>query len=139
MNIQKYTEVDLPQIAQRLIAEFGTHKVWCFEAEMGAGKTSLIKSLCHVLGAVNEMSSPTFSIVNEYRTMDGAEIYHFDFYRLEHEGEALNIGIEDYFFSGNQCFIEWPDVISGFLPDEYLKITINLVCDSARSLIARPV
>ena len=131
-----FSEDQLPAVAQELLAAFPEINVWCFEAEMGVGKTTLIKEICRQSGVGDEMSSPTFSIVNEYLTHSGEEIYHFDFYRMEDPLEAINIGIEDYFFSGKRCLIEWPEIISGFLPEQYLKITIKLVGENLRYLTA---
>jgi tRNA threonylcarbamoyladenosine biosynthesis protein TsaE len=138
MEINNYTTSELDQVAKQLVDEFGHFKVWCFEAEMGAGKTSLIKEICKQLGVGDEMSSPTFSIVNEYLTTEGKEVYHFDCYRLKDLDEAYDIGVEDYLFSGNVCLIEWPEIIEMLLPEQYLKININLVGDNTRSLTANP-
>lgn len=138
MEIINYNESELAQVAERLITEFGHLKVWCFDAEMGAGKTTLIKKIGEQLGVIDEMSSPTFSIVNEYQAKDNVEVYHFDFYRLKDLNEAYDIGAEDYFFSGNVCLLEWPEIIEPLLPDHYLKIYINLVGDNTRSLTAKP-
>ena len=138
MEINKYTEEELGTVADQLIKAFSHLKVWCFDAQMGAGKTTLIKHICVQLGVVDEMSSPTFSIVNEYQLKSGVEVYHFDFYRLNDLDEAYEIGTEDYLFSGNICLLEWPEIIEPLLPDEYLKISINLVGDNTRSLIATP-
>lgn len=132
-----YSENDLPRIADDLLKDFSDVDVWIFHGEMGTGKTALIKHICSTLGVQDEMSSPTFSIVNEYRTANDDEVYHFDFYRMERAEEAINIGIEDYFFSGNKCFAEWPEIIKEFLPDKYLEINIKLVGDNNRHLITR--
>lgn len=131
-----YTESELEKVADDLLTEFRDENIWLFDGEMGAGKTTLIKAIGTRLEVIDEMSSPTFSIVNEYRTQGGDELFHFDFYRLEDPKEAINIGIEDYFFSGNKCFIEWPEVIAAFLPEKYLKISIKLVDDKTRHLTA---
>jgi len=136
MIIPNYHLDELQEVARKLISNFGKHKVWCFDAEMGAGKTTLIKQICSELGVEGEMSSPTFSIVNEYQSTHREEIYHFDCYRLEEIGEAIDIGVEDYFFSGNRCLIEWPALIEPLLPDEYLQISIKLVGENTRSLTA---
>ncbi|WP_420318388.1 tRNA (adenosine(37)-N6)-threonylcarbamoyltransferase complex ATPase subunit type 1 TsaE [Ekhidna sp.] len=138
MTIPNYNEEELQEVARKLISNFGNIKVWCFEAEMGAGKTTLIKQICRELGVEDEMSSPTFSIVNEYLSGKQEEIYHFDFYRIKDEEEAIDIGIEDYLYSGNLCLLEWPAIIERLLPDEYLQISIKLVGDNTRSLIAQP-
>lgn len=132
-----YSENDLSKVAEDLLDAFGHLDVWIFHGEMGTGKTTLIKQLCTQLGVADDMSSPTFSIVNEYLTKDESEVYHFDFYRMESTNEAINIGIEDYFFSGSKCFAEWPEIIKPFLPDKYLEISIKLVGDNSRHLITR--
>jgi len=93
---------------------------------MGSGKTTLIKELCLQIGVISAMSSPTFSLINEYETNSGEVVYHFDFYRLEDEQEAFDYGYEDYFFSGNYCFIEWPEKIPNLIPDNYLLIEIEM-------------
>lgn len=138
ITIPNYHESELQEVARKLISNFGKIKVWCFDAEMGAGKTTLTKVICKELGVKDEMSSPTFSIVNEYQTEKGADIYHFDFYRLKDLEEAIEIGVEDYLFSGNMCLLEWPEIVSPLLPDEYLQISIKLVGDNTRSLTAQP-
>lgn len=99
---------DLPAVATALIELAGDRKVWLFEGEMGAGKTTLIKVLCKQLGVEAEMSSPTFSIVNEYRRENGQKIFHFDLYRLKQSRELADIGFDDYVYSGHYCLIEWP-------------------------------
>ncbi len=138
MTIPNYNEDELQEVARKLISNFGHLKVWCFDAEMGSGKTTLSKKICEEMGVQDEMSSPTFSIVNEYRTDDGKDIYHFDFYRLKDLEEAIDIGVENYLFSGNLCLLEWPEIIEPLLPDEYLQISIKLVGDNTRSLTAQP-
>lgn len=136
MIIKAYFEEDLPSVAKALISEFGSIKVWCFYAEMGSGKTTLIKQICNELDVMDDTSSPTFSIINEYQSADRNSIFHFDFYRLKTIEEAIDIGVEEYFFSGSRCFCEWPELIEPLLPDDYLKIKINLVASNQRSLIA---
>lgn len=138
MTIPNYNEDELGEVARKLLSNFENINVWCFDAEMGAGKTTLIKKICEEKGVRDEMSSPTFAIVNEYLIDSGEEVYHFDFYRLEHIEEAIDIGLEDYLFSGNLCLLEWPKIIEPLLPDEYLQISIKLVGDNTRSLTAQP-
>jgi tRNA threonylcarbamoyladenosine biosynthesis protein TsaE len=116
---------ELPAIAKQLIASFADKKVIAFYGAMGAGKTTLIKTICKELGVTDSISSPTFSIVNEYRAANGKKIYHFDFYRLASMDEAYDMGYEDYFYSDAYCFIEWPEKIAELLPVEYKKITIT--------------
>jgi tRNA threonylcarbamoyladenosine biosynthesis protein TsaE len=118
----------------RLIVEAaGDQKIFLFHGEMGAGKTTLIKALCTALGTDENISSPTFSIVNEYLIPKG-KIYHFDFYRLKNQTEALDMGYEEYFYSGEYCFIEWPEKIADLLPDHYLDINIEILSGDKREI-----
>ena len=121
-----YTIEDLGIIAKKVIEEAKTKTIWIFEGEMGAGKTTLIKAICKELGVMSHVQSPTFSIVNEYLTNEGETIYHFDFYRLKKEEEALDFGIEEYFDSGNICLLEWAEKIESLLPENCFKINITL-------------
>jgi tRNA threonylcarbamoyladenosine biosynthesis protein TsaE len=100
-------------------------RVWWFEGEMGAGKTTLIKALCRELGVVDTVQSPTFSLVNQYQSPSQEVIYHFDFYRIKSEEEALDLGYEEYFYSGHYCFVEWGIKIEDLFPQTYLKISIT--------------
>ena len=126
-------EASLPQAAAQLSEALGDRRLIAFEGPMGAGKTTLIAALCRHLGMADEASSPTFSIVNEYTSADGADIvYHFDFYRLEGEADALEIGVEDYFESGCLCLMEWAGNIGSLLPDETLTVTITPRPDGSR-------
>lgn len=118
--------MDLTVVADRLLTEFGSHRVVAFEGEMGAGKTTLIKEICAAAGVVEATSSPTFSLVNEYRTKSGERIYHFDFYRIAKESEALEMGVEEYFESGSFCFIEWPEKIANLLPPDSVKVAVTV-------------
>ena len=110
--------------AQNFIKKIKNKKVFAFYGEMGAGKTTFIKAVCENLGVDDMINSPTFSIINEYSTTDGDTIYHMDCYRIEKEGEAMNIGVTDYLYSGNYCFIEWPEKIERLLPDDIVKVKI---------------
>ncbi|MBD2752741.1 tRNA (adenosine(37)-N6)-threonylcarbamoyltransferase complex ATPase subunit type 1 TsaE [Spirosoma validum] len=116
---------ELDTVAHRLLAEGRSESVWLFEGEMGAGKTTFIKSLCRALGVISTVQSPTFSIVNEYTTHEGHSVYHFDCYRLRNEAEALDIGIEEYFDSGDYCFVEWPERIASLWPVTYYRVHIS--------------
>lgn len=116
---------DLPKVASSIVDFAGEEKIWVLVGEMGAGKTTLTKELGHALGVLDLVQSPTFSIVNEYLTENEETVYHFDFYRLEHPEEAVAIGIEEYFYSGNLCILEWPQKIGGLIPDKFLKIEIE--------------
>ena len=122
---------ELPEVAQKIIDQL-QHKLITFEGEMGAGKTTFIKEFVKALGTNDEVSSPTFSIVNEYDT-DKGKVYHFDFYRLNHEDEALDFGIEEYLYSNQYCLMEWPNKIANFIPDEHHTITLENV-DGVRHL-----
>lgn len=123
----------LEEVTQKIIAQ-NPKKVILFHGEMGVGKTTLIKQLCRTLGVTGATSSPTFSLVNEYQTIDNQIVYHFDFYRLNHEVEALDMGVDDYLYSGNWCFIEWAEKIPNLIPDVHSEITITLLPDGKRSL-----
>ncbi|MEN9875547.1 MAG: hypothetical protein RLZZ529_544 [Bacteroidota bacterium] len=128
-----FTLDELELVAQKVIDQHPS-KVILFHGEMGVGKTTLIKQLCKTLGVTSATSSPTFSLVNEYETIDNQVVYHFDFYRLKNEMEALDMGADDYFYSGNWCFIEWAEKIPSVIPDEHAVITIELVENGKRHL-----
>lgn len=115
---------ELPAVAQELLRSTD-NRILAFFGEMGAGKTTFIKTLCRELGVVDEVQSPTFSLVNEYHTRDGQGVYHFDFYRIEDESELYDMGVEDYLYSGRYCFIEWPELGSSVLPSETLRVRID--------------
>jgi len=125
----KVSLTDLNGIAKELIMLFQKSRVVLFYGHMGAGKTTFIQALCKELEVVDDTSSPTFSIVNEYRTKKDETIYHFDFYRLNSEMEAYDLGYEDYLYSGKLCFIEWPEKITSLLPDDAIEFHINGVGD----------
>ncbi|WP_313374237.1 tRNA (adenosine(37)-N6)-threonylcarbamoyltransferase complex ATPase subunit type 1 TsaE [Chishuiella sp.] len=116
---------ELPEVAKEIKKQL-VHKIITFEGEMGAGKTTFIKELVKSFGTNDEVSSPTFSIVNEYDTDEG-KVFHFDFYRLNHEDEALDFGIEDYIYSNQFCLMEWSNKIANFIPDEHHTISIKNV------------
>ena len=103
--------------------------IWVFDGEMGAGKTTLIKEIGRQMGIVDTIQSPTYSIVNEYQNVSGDAFYHFDFYRLKNETEALDMGYEEYFYDNSYCFIEWASKIPSLMPENYLKIAIILQPD----------
>ena len=128
---------DLSEIeegARKFIDEMEKGRVYAFYGEMGAGKTTFIAEVCRLLGVEDDVSSPTFAIVNEYDTNDGDVLYHFDCYRLDSEEEALDIGAEEYFYSGNTCFIEWPERIEGLLPDDVVDVRIAVMPDGSREI-----
>ncbi len=124
------------QVAQQFIAAMGGHKLFAFYGEMGAGKTTFIKALCDELGVIDVVNSPTFAIANDYETALGDHIYHFDFYRLKTPQEALDFGVEDYFYSGRICFMEWPDQIGTLLPTESVRVAITVNADGSRTVAA---
>ena len=124
----------LPGIARQLLQHAGGQKIWLLEGEMGAGKTTLIKALCAELGVQDTVNSPTFSIVHEYATLSGVSVYHFDFYRLQHEEEALELDCLSYFGSGHYCLIEWPTKIPNLIPAAYCRISLAAQPDSSRLL-----
>ncbi|SDH93427.1 tRNA threonylcarbamoyladenosine biosynthesis protein TsaE [Flavobacterium omnivorum] len=123
----------LEEVAQKIISE-NPKKVILFHGEMGVGKTTLIKQLCKTLGVIGATSSPTFSLVNEYEADANQVIYHFDFYRLNKEEEALDMGIDDYLYSDNWCFIEWAEKIPNLIPETHSVITISQLPDGKRCL-----
>jgi tRNA threonylcarbamoyladenosine biosynthesis protein TsaE len=129
-----YTLDRIDEMAHLLIQEAGDQKVWIFRGEMGAGKTTLIKSLAKALQVADSVSSPTFGIVNEYQTQAKDLLYHFDFYRLDDPMEALDIGIEEYFYSGNYCWLEWAEKIAPFLPERFFHIELALASKTGRIL-----
>lgn len=131
-----YKSDQINEAAKRIINSSNDHKLWTFKGEMGAGKTTLIKAICKELGVTDEVSSPTFSLVNEYRTKEGKTIYHFDFYRIKSINEVYDIGYEDYFYSGNICLIEWPGKILELLEEEdVFEIKIEKVDEGERVVI----
>lgn len=117
---------DLSLVARRIIEWLGGPTVLLFDGEMGAGKTTLISAICREMNIVDEVSSPTFSLVNEYHSIEGDSIFHFDLYRIEDEYEALDIGIEEYFDSNQFCFVEWPDRIPNLLPQKFSRVDIKV-------------
>lgn len=126
----------LPEACRRFLGAMGNHTIFAFFGEMGAGKTTFISALSRMLGVSSDLAgSPSFSIVNEYRSdTTGRTIYHFDLYRLGEPEEALDLGIDDYFDSGNLCLIEWPERIEGLLPDDTVKVDLAVNPDLTRTL-----
>ena len=117
--------------AREFVAQIGTHRVFAFYGNMGAGKTTFIKAICNELGVRDDVNSPTFAIVNEYVSNMGP-VYHFDFYRIKNTSEVLDLGFEDYVYSGNLCFMEWPQLIEELLPEEIVQVHIAVKEDGAR-------
>ena len=113
---------DLKEVAVEVLKLSEGKNIICFYGEMGVGKTTFIKEICKELEVIDNVSSPTFSIVNEYKTKNDKFVFHFDFYRLETEEEAFDMGYEEYFYNDNLCFVEWPEKIKSLLPNEILKV-----------------
>ena len=132
MDIQIPSLEYLSQAAKSLIPFLHEYKVIAFYGSMGVGKTTFINALCNELGVTDNMNSPTFSIVNQYDVEGENPIYHFDFYRINRIEEAFDFGYEDYFYSGNYCFIEWPEKIESILPTDTLKVYISEQEDGSR-------
>jgi tRNA threonylcarbamoyladenosine biosynthesis protein TsaE len=124
------------EIAEYIVEAASLNPIVLFKGEMGAGKTTLIKNICNFLDVKDDVNSPTFSIVNEYETKKGEILYHFDFYRIEEEEEALDIGCEDYFYSKRICLIEWPSKIENLIPAESIEVEISLN-DEQRTIAVR--
>lgn len=124
---------ELATVAQHILDQ-NPNKIILFNGDMGVGKTTLIKQLCKTLGVQDATSSPTFSLVNEYQTIDNQTVYHFDFYRLNKEIEALDMGVDDYLYSGNWCFIEWSEKIASLIPENHTTISIELLPSGERLL-----
>ena len=133
MNLYTSSIADLPVAASSILKHAGTNRILLFYGDMGAGKTTLIKILCDQLGVADSVTSPTFSIVNEYAGTAGP-VFHFDFYRLNNQTEALDMGYEEYFNSGNYCFIEWPEKIADLIPDQYTSIRIAVIDEESRQI-----
>ncbi len=125
---------DIAQAAKKFKSAIGTHTVIAFHGEMGAGKTTFIKALCAEYGVTDNVASPTFAIINEYVTPEKRTIYHFDLYRLETLADLQNIGAEDYFYTGNLCLIEWPELANSLLPSDTLHVTISVLPDNTREI-----
>ncbi|MGO1243465.1 MAG: tRNA (adenosine(37)-N6)-threonylcarbamoyltransferase complex ATPase subunit type 1 TsaE [Sphingobacterium sp.] len=127
---------ELELLAAEILNTFPHERIFLLYGEMGAGKTTLVNAFCRALEVSDDTSSPTFSIVNEYLSPH-APVYHFDFYRLKHETEALDLGYEEYFYSEAYCFVEWPEKIPNLLPDKIVNITIEVLSATSRKIIAK--
>ena len=134
MRLIADSESELEIVAAKIIDYSEDQKIWAFYGEMGSGKTALIRAITSSFIVEDNVHSPTFSIVNEYANFKNEVFYHFDFYRIKNLTEAMDIGIDEYFDSGNYCFIEWPQKISPLLPDRHLKIEIKITSHTGREI-----
>ena len=133
MEIKIQDLAHINEAARTFIENMGNHTVFAFYGHMGAGKTTFIKAICEELGVDDVITSPTFAIVNEYTAHDGP-VYHFDFYRIKKLEEVYDMGFEDYFYSGDLCLIEWPELIEEVLPEDAVKVTITENTDGSRTI-----
>lgn len=127
----------LQKSARLLLDNFPEDRIFALYGAMGAGKTTFIKALCHELGSPDYVTSPTFALINEYTTTNGSVIYHFDFYRIKKLEEAYDLGYEDYIYSGNYCFIEWPEMIESLLPEGIVEVRIKEANNGTRLIEAK--
>ncbi len=137
MNLKIQSIKTIHETARQFIDQIGDKTIFAFNGKMGAGKTTFIKAICETLGVKETVNSPTFSIVNEYESADGRIIYHFDCYRITKIQEALDLGAEEYLYSGNLCFIEWSENIAPLLPDTLVNVEIREMENGERSVIIR--
>jgi len=124
----------LPSAARKILEYISGNKLLAFYGSLGAGKTTIIKAVCSILGAEDSVSSPTFTLVNEYKTKNNEFLYHIDFYRIRKKEEVFDFGLEEYFSSGSYCFMEWPELIGDILPPETVKIKITVDSKEQRIL-----
>lgn len=129
------SEDNLKEVAEAILKAYPQERVFGFYGEMGAGKTTLIKEMCNVLGVQDVTSSPTFAIINEYWTTSGQPLYHFDFYRIDEPADATRVGFEEYLYSGSYCFIEWTEKVEEILQDDFVRVDILRVDDSKRKFV----
>ena len=134
MKIRITSLDNIREAAKAFLAGMGTSKVVAFYGKMGAGKTTFIKAICEELGVEDVITSPTFALVNEYTAGNGAPVYHFDFYRIKRLDEVYDMGYEDYFYGGNLCLLEWPELIEDILPDDVVRVSIEELPDGCRRL-----
>lgn len=136
MEVIKCNHVaDLDLVSRRILTQYPEDRLFGFIGNLGAGKTTLIKNLCVHLGVIDVVNSPSFSIVNEYRTQSGSAVYHMDFYRLRNREELLDIGCDDYFYSGSYCLVEWPEKFEELLPQNFVYIKIDVDAKNNNRLI----
>jgi ATPase, YjeE family len=135
MTIEVRELAELERAAMQVVHAIGDRKVVALYGQMGAGKTSLVQQICKVLDVKDVVSSPTFSLVNEYLLPDGSPIYHFDFYRINKLEEAFDFGYEEYFFSGHLCLVEWPEIIEELIPEDAVKLHITVQQSGVREIV----
>lgn len=121
--------------AKKLLKHYSENRIFAFYGSMGAGKTTFIKAICGVLGAVDLVSSPTFTLVNEYRTSGGETLYHIDFYRIRKQEEVFDFGVEEYLTGESYCFMEWPELVEEILPPETVRVRITVDSGEQRTLL----
>ncbi|MCK3683521.1 tRNA (adenosine(37)-N6)-threonylcarbamoyltransferase complex ATPase subunit type 1 TsaE [Maribellus sp. YY47] len=129
----------LPAVAKELISTFPSERVFAFYGKMGAGKTTFIQSICRELGSSDNITSPTFALINEYNTANMESIFHFDFYRIKDIEEAFDLGYEDYIYSGSYCLIEWPEMIEPLLPQKMVEVRIEVSEEGFRQITAQTI
>lgn len=134
-NIKTIDELDAA--AKELIGQFADERVFAFYGKMGAGKTTFIQAICRALGSDDNVTSPTFALINEYASAGSHSIFHFDFYRINEIEEAFDMGYEDYIYSGEYCLIEWPELIEPLLPENLVEVRIEVLEDGSRQISAR--
>lgn len=134
MIIEIKDKKHLESAARQLIKLSGENKIFAFYGSMGAGKTTIIKAVCKVLGAADTVSSPTFTLVNEYKTFTGESLYHIDFYRIKKQEEVFDFGIEEYLTGDSYCFMEWPELVEDILPHDMVKVQITVGEHEQRTL-----
>ena len=138
MDLVKVEKVkDLEKAAKKLIDTYYDQKVFAFYGKMGSGKTTFIQAICKYLGSEDNITSPTFALINEYTTVNSLPVYHMDFYRIKNLEEVFDLGYEDYIYSGNYCLIEWPEKIESLLPDRFVKVLIETGTAGERYISAR--
>lgn len=134
-TISIHSEEELPEVANALLDALNGRTVVALRGEMGAGKTTLIRAVADALGVEDQVTSPTFALVNQYEGANGERLFHFDFYRIDDEREAFDLGYEEYFYSGDLCFVEWPEKIESLLPEEVVEVRIRVDSPTERTFV----
>ncbi len=138
-TIQINSIEELNEAALKFLERFEDERVFAFYGKMGAGKTTFIKALCRAMGSTDNITSPSFALVNEYDTSRKSKIFHFDFYRIKSIEEALDIGFDEYIYSGNYCFMEWPEKIERLLPENMVEVHIEELTSTSRKITAQVI